>query len=234
MDAADDRALVARAKAGDFSAFDELVARHERRIYSVAFGIVRRREDAEDAVQTAFLNALEHLGEFREEASFSTWITHIAVNAALKLLRKRRGLPVAAGYAGAGEDEEGDIPHPEFVADWRDEPSRILEGREHRRIIEEAIEGLPEKHRLVFVLRDVAGKSVEETAEALGISRANVKVRLLRARLALRERLTRAFGDEARRAVLTHRHEGDERGATPAAEILGSYRRDEEEARDEV
>ncbi len=202
-----DPSLVSRARAGDYAAFEELVTRHERRLYGIALQIVRRPEDAEDAVQTAFLGALEHLGEFREEASFAAWITRIATNAALKVLRKRRGLPVAAPPA-AGGDGEGDIPHPEFIADWRDEPARRVEGRELRRILGEAIDGLPENHRLVFVLRDVAGRSVEETAEALGISRANVKVRLLRARLALREKLTRTFGDPERR-VTAGRHGGE-------------------------
>jgi RNA polymerase sigma-70 factor (ECF subfamily) len=230
----DEKTLVARARGGDYAAFEALVDRHDRRLYGIAFNIVRRREDAEDAVQTAFLNALEHLGGFREEASFSTWITHIAANEALKVLRKRRGLPVASPPSGSDEDEGGDIPHPEFIADWRDEPSRLVEGRELQKILDEAIEGLTEKHRLVFVLRDVVGKSVEETAEALGISRANVKVRLLRARLALREKLTRVFGDEERRLVRTHGHEGDDRLATPAADLLRSYREDEGEARDEM
>ena len=230
----DEKALVARARGGDYAAFEELVSRHEGRLYGIAYNIVRRREDAEDAVQTVFLNALEHLGEFREEASFATWITHIAANAALKILRKRRGLPVAAPPTGADEDEEGDIPHPDFIADWRDEPARLAESREFQEILDGAIEDLPEKHRLVFVLRDLADKSVEETAGALGISRANVKVRLLRARLALRERLTRVFGDESRRLVRAHRHEGDERGTTPAAQILRSYRDDEGQARHEM
>ena len=230
----DEKTLVARARGGDFAAFEALVELHERRLYGIAYSIVRSREDAEDAVQTAFLSALEHLGEFREEASFATWITHIAANAALKVLRKRRGLPVASAAGGADEDEGGDIPHPEFIADWRDEPSRLVEGRELQKILDGAIDELPEKHRLVFVLRDVVGKSVEETAEELGISRANVKVRLLRARLALREKLTRVFGDEEKRLVRAHRHEGDDRPATPAAELLRSYREDEGEARHEV
>lgn len=227
----DEKTLVARARGGDFAAFEALVGLHERRLYGIAYSIVRSREDAEDAVQTAFLSALEHLGEFREEASFATWITHIAANAALKVLRKRRGLPVAAP---AEDEEEGDIPHPDFVADWRDEPSRLVEGRELQRILGDAIDALPEKHRLVFVLRDVVGKSVEETAGELGISRANVKVRLLRARLALREKLTRVFGDGEKRLDGGHRHEGDHRPATPAAELLRSYREDEGEARHEV
>ncbi|MFN3484585.1 MAG: sigma-70 family RNA polymerase sigma factor [Planctomycetota bacterium] len=230
--AEEERELVRRARAGEYSAFEKLVTAHERRLYGLAMNIVRRREDAEDAVQTSFLKALEHLADFREESSFATWITQIVVNEALKMLRKRRGLPVREplGPKQADDDEEeGDIAHPEYIADWREEPGALAERKEVRRILEEAIDRLPEGHRLVFVLRDLAGKSVEETAQALGLSKANVKVRLLRARLALREELTRAFGDEARRVVRTHRHEGDERGATPAAELLRAYR--EKEAR---
>lgn len=223
----DDGILVERARGGDFGAFEALVNRHEQRLYGIALGIVRRPEDAEDAVQTAFLGALEHLGEFRGEAPFASWITQIAANAALKILRKRRGLPVTAPVAREEEDEEGDIAHPEFIADWRQDPARLAEEREVRKILEGAIDGLPEGQRLVFVLRDMAGRSVEETAAALGISRANVKVRLLRARLALRERLTQIFGDPARRLEASHDHGGGGRGSTPAAEILRHYRRTE-------
>jgi RNA polymerase sigma-70 factor (ECF subfamily) len=217
----DDSVLVARAKAGDYEAFEQLVNRHERRLYALAMNIVRQREDAEDVVQTAFLNALEHLNDFREEASFATWITRIATYAALKVLRKRKGLDIVSLDEATDENEEGEIPHPEYIADWRDDPAKIVEQRELKRILDEAIDALDEKYRLVFVLRDVEGMSVEETANALGISPANVKVRLLRARLALREKLTRAFGDESKRVVRTHHH--DDQKATPAEIILKSY-----------
>lgn len=206
-----DEDLVARSKSGEFAAFEELVNRHERRLFAIALRIVRQRADAEDAVQTAFLNALSHLAEFREESSFATWITHIVVNTALKTLRKRGG-PV-------DEDEAGLIRHPEFIADWRGEPAALLEREELKKMLDEAVDALPEGQRLVFTLRDVAGLSVEDAAKALGISEANVKVRLLRARLALRERLTRAFGDETRRVRRPH----EDAGATPAEEIRKSY-----------
>ena len=217
-----DTALLSRAKAGAFEAFEELVSRHERRVYATAMGIMRHREDAEDVTQTVFLNAFEHLRAFRGEAAFSTWVTRIAVNTALKALRKRRGLKVTTGHGGA-EAEEGAIPHPEFIAPWRDDPVRMVEQRHLQRALDEAIAKLPEKHRLVFVLRDVQEMSVRETAQALGISEANVKVRLLRARLALREKLTRLFGDESRRAAKDHSHEG-QGDRTPAADLLRSYR----------
>jgi RNA polymerase sigma-70 factor (ECF subfamily) len=208
-DEADDAALLERARNGDFAAFDRLVGRHERRLYATALAIVRRREDAEDVVQATFLSALEHLAEFRGEAAFGTWVTRIATNAALKVLRRRR----AVGPAPSGADGEDDDPlaPPEFIAPWRDDPARIVERRELRAILDEAVAELPEKLRIVFVLRDMAGLDTEETAAAAGISVANAKVRLLRARLALRERLTRVFGDEGARLERRHRHERGER-----------------------
>ncbi|TXT32232.1 MAG: RNA polymerase sigma-70 factor ECF subfamily [Planctomycetota bacterium] len=153
---------------------------------------------------------MDHLGDFREESSVATWILRIATNHALKVLRKRRGLPTVSLDAPAGDGEESyaTLPHPEFIAQWRDEPGQLAQQREVRQLIETALDELPEKYRVVFVLRDVEGLSVKETAEALGLSESNVKVRLLRARLDLRERLTRVLGDEATRMFPSHDHDG--------------------------
>lgn len=195
-----DAELVRRAKAGDLAAFEELVNRHERRIYTLALRIVQNPHDAEDVTQQAFISALEGLGKFREEASFATWLNRIATYAALKIIRKRQGLDTISFDAATEPGEDYDtIPHPEFIADWRDSPEQLVERNETRRLLDAALAQLDEKHRLVFVLRDVEGLSVKETAGALGLSEANVKVRLLRARLQLREDLTRRFGDPARR-----------------------------------
>lgn len=210
----EERALVERARAGDFEAFDGLVARHERRLYALALRIVRRAEDAEDAVQSAFLAAMEHLADYRGEAAFGTWVTRIATNAALRLLRKRKG-PGGAAFesaSGGGGEDQGETPPPELIADWRDDPVKTVERRELRRILDEAADGLSEKLRLAFLLRDVAGLSTEETAAALGITEATVKVRLLRARLQLREKLTRVFGDEATRVERPRDHDHDHGG----------------------
>jgi len=215
--------LVRRSKAGDYRAFEDLVRRHERRLYSLSMGILRQREDAENVVQTSFLSVLENLKDFREESSFATWITRIATNAALNVLRKRKGLHTVSISEARREEEEGEIPHPQWIADWRDDPAMAVEKTELKRILVDAVDALPEKHRLVFMLRDVDGLSVEETARLLGISEANVKVRLLRARLALREKLTRIFGDEEKALVRSHRHDGDDHGATPADVVLRSY-----------
>ena len=200
--------LVRRAKGGDLDAFEALTARYERRIYTLAFRIVRHEQDAEDVTQQTFLSAVEHLAGFREEASFATWLYRIATHAALKVLRKRRGLNTIS-LEEATEPREGTdaVPHPEFIADWRQSPEQLVEHNETRRLLDDALAQLDEKHRLVFLLRDVEGLSVKETADALGLSEANVKVRLLRARLQLREILTRAFGDPARRvAPKPHHH----------------------------
>jgi RNA polymerase sigma-70 factor, ECF subfamily len=196
----EDLELVARARGGDFAAFEAIVARHEHRLYGLAMRIVGQRQDAEEVVQQTFVSIIEHLAEFREESRFSTWLMRIATNHALGLLRKRgrrRTVPLAEN----GSDDEGydQLPRPEYIAQWRETPEQIASRHETRRILNEALDELEEKYRLVFILRDVEGLSTQEAAEALGISVANVKVRLLRARLMLRERLTRVFGDDASR-----------------------------------
>ena len=201
-----DAELVRQAKAGELGAFEELTRRYERQVYSLAFRIVRQEHDAEDVTQEAFLSAMEHLAGFREEARFSTWLLRIATHAALKVLRKRRGLDTVSLEASTEPDPEGAIPHPEFIADWRQSPEELVHRNETRRLLEEALNQLDEKHRLVFLLRDVEGLSVRETAEALGLSEVNVKVRLLRARLQLREQLTRRLGDPARALARGHHH----------------------------
>ncbi|NOY84811.1 MAG: sigma-70 family RNA polymerase sigma factor [Nitrospirae bacterium] len=219
----EDQELVALAQEGNFGAFDTLVNRHEKRLYSHAMRILQNREDAEDVMQSTFIKAMEHLPQFRGEASFSTWVTRIASNTALNVLRKRNGLESVSLNEIVEENEEGFIPHPEVIADWRGDPSKIVEQRELQEILDEAISNLPEKQRLVFILRDVIGMSISETRDALGISAANVKVRLLRARLALRERLTYRFEDPQKRHLKTHSHDGDEEKSTSAKILFQSY-----------
>ena len=201
-----DAEWVERAKAGDLNAFEALTTRYERQVFSHALRMLRNEQDAEDVTQQTFLSLIEHLGGFRAESSFATWLMRIATHAALKVIRKRKGLDTVSLEA-ATEPEEGSdtIPHPEFIADWRESPTHLVELNETRRLIEEALASLDDKHRLVFLLRDVEGWSVRETAETLGLSEANVKVRLLRARLQLRERLTQHFGDPRRR-LMSHSH----------------------------
>lgn len=201
-----DSELVSRAQAGELAAFEVLVGRHERHVFSLALRMVRQEQDAEDVTQTTFLSALENLAGFRGEASFATWLTRIATHAALKVIRKRQGLDVVSlDHATEGGSDREATVHPEFIADWQQTPERLAQRNETRQLIETALADLDEKHRLVFLLRDVEGFSVRETAELLGLSEGNVKVRLLRARLQLRERLTKSFGDPARR-LAPHDH----------------------------
>ncbi len=202
----EDSSLVARAKSGDFAAMESLLLKYERPVFATARRIVQQHQDAEEVAQQTFLSAIEHLGEFREEAQFRTWLLRIATNHALSLLRKR------ALRAGPSLDEqEADdsyegIAHPRYIAVWRETPEEIAMRRETRAQVDAALAALKPAYRAVFVLRDIEELSTAETAEILGISVAAVKVRLLRARLMLRERLTRLFGNEATR-VEPHGHE---------------------------
>jgi RNA polymerase sigma-70 factor (ECF subfamily) len=202
-----DTELVRAAKTGDLAAFEELTTRHEQRIYSLAYRILQNPHDAEDVTQQAFLSAVEHLAKFREESSFATWLYRIATFAALKVIRKRKGLDtVSLEEATEPREDYDSIPHPEYIADWKQSPEQLVERNETRRLLDEALAQLDEKHRVVFLLRDVEGLSVRETAEALRLTEANVKMRLLRARLQLREQLTRVLGDPATRIERGHHH----------------------------
>ncbi len=198
---------VAHARAGDLSAFEDLVHQHAGLVYSLARRILQNDQDAEDVTQQTFLSALEHLAGFRAEASFKTWLLRIATHAALKVIRTRKGWPTVSLEAATEESESTQsIPHPEFIADWRQSTEELVHLGETRRLLDEALAQLDDKHRLVFLLRDVEGLSVRETAHALALSESNVKVRLLRARLQLREHLTRTLGDPATRIIRPPHH----------------------------
>jgi RNA polymerase sigma-70 factor, ECF subfamily len=201
-----DQPLVAKAKAGDFAAMEALLQKYERQVFGVARRIVQQHHDAEEVTQQTFLSVIEHLGEFREESQFRTWLLRIATNHALALLRKRAVRNGPAVDDRAAEDGYGAIPLPEYVAVWRETPEELAVRRETRQSIEEALATLDEKYRVVFVLRDIEELSTRETADVLGLTQEAVKVRLLRARLMLREKLTRLFGD-ASTQVAPHRHE---------------------------
>jgi RNA polymerase sigma-70 factor (ECF subfamily) len=211
--AAEDLELLRRSRGGDFAAFEALVVRFQGRVFGLACRILDQRQDAEDVVQQTFLSVLEHLDSFREEAAVATWLLRIAANHALKVLRKRRGLPTVPLQSDAeADDSYAHVPHPEYIARWWDGPEELAQRAEVRHLIDQALAELDDKYRLVFVLRDVEGFSVRQTAETLGLTEANVKVRLLRARLLLRERLTRALGDETARVFPTHDHASEAGG----------------------
>ncbi len=201
-----DWALLQKARAGDFSAFEALVSRYERRVFGLAHRIVGNGHDAEEVVQQTFLTLLEHLHDFRGDSAFATWLLRIASNHALGLLRREAVRATVTLAEDTRHDGQDDLPFPSFIAEWRETPDQILGRAETARILQQAMNELDEKYRLTFLLRDVEGLSTAETAEVLGITESNVKVRLLRARLMLREKLTRIFGDETR-TVPPHRHD---------------------------
>jgi RNA polymerase sigma-70 factor, ECF subfamily len=185
-----DVALVERARAGDLAAFDQLVRQYERQVFRIAQHITQNREDAQDVVQDAFFKAYQKLEQFQGNSKFYTWLVRIAVNEALMRLRKRR----TAKTVSMDEDvqtEDGSLPRD--FADWSPNPEQQYKQAELKEILQKTIQGLPPGFRTVFTLRDVEGLSTEETAEALNLSIPAVKSRLLRARLQLRERLSRYF-----------------------------------------
>jgi RNA polymerase sigma-70 factor (ECF subfamily) len=182
--------LVTRARAGDDTAFSELLERYERKILRLAKNITQNDEDAEDVLQETFLKAYSHLDNFKGDSRFYTWIVRIAVNESLMKLRKRKSDKTVSldEQLDTGEDFL-----PREIAVWDDDPEKTYSREEIRDILDQSVEALPEIFRSVFVLRDIEDLSTEETADALGISIAAVKSRLLRARLQLREKLTRFF-----------------------------------------
>ncbi len=186
----DEAALVARAKAGDVSAFEALVNRYEGKIFRLAQNITQNREDAEDVMQEAFLKAYGHLGNFHGDSRFYTWLVRIAVNEALMKLRKRR-----PGQFSIDEPvgSDGDLM-PREVEDWGPSPEDRFAETEMNEIVAEAVSKLEPAYRVVLQLRELEQLSTEETAELLGLSVPAVKSRLLRARLKLRHRLNKYFG----------------------------------------
>lgn len=184
-------ALIQRVRDGERDLFYELIQPYERRVYSAAFAILRNAADAEDAAQEAVLKAFRNLRQFRAEARFSTWLIQIAVNEA-RMRRRKEHADLMEPIADR-QDESGNYTPRDF-ADWREIPSETLERKEIREKLAEALASLGEIYREVFVLRDMQHLSIEETANALGISTASVKTRLLRARLMLRDLLAPGLG----------------------------------------
>lgn len=183
-----DVALVERARAGDQAAFEQLVRQYDRQIFRVAQHITQNREDAEDITQDVFLKAYGKLNQFQGNSKFSTWLTRIAVNESLMRLRKRKTNRTVSMDQEV-QTEEGSIPRD--FADWTPNPEQQYNQAELRDILSRTIAGLSPAFRTVFTLRDIENLSTEETANALGLSVPAVKSRLLRARLQLRERLSR-------------------------------------------
>jgi RNA polymerase sigma-70 factor, ECF subfamily len=189
-DVNDELPLVERARTGDAAAFSELVQRYERKIYRLAKHITQNDEDAEDVLQESFLKAYTHLDSFHGDSKFYTWLVRIAVNEALMKLRKRKSDRTVS--LDEPQDTGEDLVQRE-IAVWEDDPEKKYSREELADILDTAVQSLKPSFRTVFVLRDIEELSTEDTAETLGISIPAVKSRLLRARLQLREKLTRHF-----------------------------------------
>jgi RNA polymerase sigma-70 factor (ECF subfamily) len=179
--------VIQRVCEGDKEAFYGLVRPYERAVYTAAVLILNNPADAEEVAQEAVLKAFSNLARFRGEAKFSTWLIQITINEARMRLRKdRRHL-----YESVDEqqtDKEGEY-FPKDFADWREIPSETLQRKELGQALKAAIAALPLKFREVLILRDIQNRSTEETAQILGITQGNVKTRLLRARLQVRDAL---------------------------------------------
>lgn len=189
----DDAALLEALRAGDSAALAAVFDAYADRLYRLALGLLQDPVEAEDVVQEAFLTLMTHLDRFEGRSRVGTWLYRVAYNASLDRLRQRQPEPLPE------QDSEGpdDPPMPRALVEWRLTPEEILADAEALAELDQAVAELPEALRAVFILRDIEGLSTAETAEALGISPGAVKVRLHRARLALRERLTEIFGRQA-------------------------------------
>lgn len=196
-DVSDEAAVLAQARVGDASAFNELIRRYEGKIFRLALRITQNREDAEDVLQETFLKSYEHLDQFQGNSKFYTWLVRIAVNQALMKLRKRK----SDRTVSIDDDiDTGEDTVAREIAAWDENPEQRYSREELNEILDTAIESLAPPYRTVFVLRDIEELSTEETAETLHLSVPAVKSRLLRARLQLRDKLTRYFkrkGDDA-------------------------------------
>ncbi|MGD9479655.1 RNA polymerase sigma factor [Shinella sp. G-2] len=185
----EEAALVRRAAAGEADAVRQIIRTHNQRLYRLVRAVLRDNADAEEALQEAYLKAFANLDTFAGEASLSTWLSRIALNAALMRLRARKRLKRAVPPVAEAEI----IPFPLSSTSTAD-PERVMAQRQLLHLVEEATDALPETFRLVFVARVIEGLSVEETAALLDLPAATVKTRLHRARKLIRTRLEERIG----------------------------------------
>jgi len=185
-DSRDESQIIASILAGNTQSFHDLIRPHERSVYIMALSLLHNEDDAEEVVQEAFLKAFRNLARFRGESKFSTWLISITLNEARSRLRGRKTMKMES----LDEPQDGHAQvSPALLRDWKEIPSQVLERQEVRQLLQQAITDLPLIYREVFLLRDVEELSVIESAEALGITVASVKVRLHRARIMLQKKL---------------------------------------------
>ena len=181
-----------KLRAGDRAEFARLVDAFSGPIYRLGIRMLGNAQDAEDILQNTFLNALTHLSEFEGRSSLATWLYRIAANEALMLIRRKK--PEVNIEDTQADDSDAELT-PNYFVDWSGLPENELLSDEGKKALDEAIQTLPEKLRIIFIMRDIEGLSINETADALGLTETNVKTRLLRARLHLREQLSVYYGE---------------------------------------
>lgn len=182
-------------KNGDREQFAKLVDAYSPSIYRLALRMLGVEQDAEDVLQITFIKALQHINEFEGRSSLATWLYRIAANEALMILRRKKP---TVSLDVEPEDADGEILQPRELADWSKLPETGLLDEESRRLLNDAVDSLPEKLKVVFLLRDIEGLSIRETGETLNLTETTVKTRLLRARLFLREKLSVYYAERIR------------------------------------
>lgn len=187
---------LAALRAGDRVEFARMVDLYSAPIYRLGLKMLGSPQDAEDVLQNTFLSVLTHLSNFEGRSSISTWLYRIASNEALMLIRRKKP---AFNLEDLKTDDLDEGTMPEIFVDWSVLPERELLTGESKQAIDDAIQKLPETMRMVFVLRDIEDISIKETAEILNLTETNVKTRLLRARMFLREQLSAYYGERLTR-----------------------------------
>ena len=183
--------LIEKAKNGDQEAFTKLVLKYNERIYNLALRLLRNKEDAEDILQETFITVLEKLHTFDGKSGFFTWLYRIATNACLMKLRKKR--PEVSDLPD--NLSEYDNYESKIFVDWSQNPLADIQNKEMKDAIDKAMEKLSDIYRTVFVLRDIENMSIKETSDIIGITEENVKIRLKRARMFLRDELSKFFSE---------------------------------------
>jgi RNA polymerase sigma-70 factor, ECF subfamily len=187
----EDKPLVAASQAGDGAAFEQLISRYDRKLFRIAYHMVRNIEDAQDVVQETFIKVFKNIGRFRAQSKFSTWLYRIVVNQSLMELRRKGRKLTPVGLIVDGDEEGNKLPID--FSDWRPNPEEQYKDSELRHLLTQLLHELRPAIRVVFIMHDIEGQQLQEIADALDLSLPAVKARSQRARLYLRERLTMYF-----------------------------------------
>jgi RNA polymerase sigma-70 factor (ECF subfamily) len=190
-----DTEIVARVRAGDSALFELLMRRHNQRVYRVVRAVVKEEADVEDVMQQTYINAFTHLHQFEERSQFSTWLIRIALHEAFGRRKKMRLSASRTQLHSSIEDDRGEAM--ETLTSPEADPERQAYAQELHRVLEQAVDRLPEIYRTVFILRDIEGLSTSETGEGLGLGDEAVKTRLHRARAMIRQAVTVRIGEVA-------------------------------------